>query len=117
MPKHRFAKGNPGRPKGSPNKFTTLKDAFIGAFNGASGEEALTKFAKSRNKKAFYHMIAAMLPKEVHMSGAEGTPLIPPIIEVKLVDSDGDGNPKPVDQTQHPDSEGVRGDTVSEGEG
>ena len=55
-----------GRPKGSKNKFTTLKEAFINAFVGSGGEEALTEFAKqARNKKEFYKMIAKMLPNSV----------------------------------------------------
>jgi len=77
-----FSKTNPskGRPKGCKNKFTTLKDAFIGAFQDIGGQETLAKFAKGKNKKAFYHMIANMLPKDVYVSGTGGAPLLPPII-------------------------------------
>ena len=96
MPKKLFVKGQSGNPKGkikgTKNRFTNLKEAFIGAFQDAGGQEALTKFAKSKNKKAFYHMVAQMLPKDIHMSGAEGAPLIPPVIQFIGVASDGNGN-------------------------
>jgi hypothetical protein len=72
-----FKKNDPrcGRPKGKKNKFTTLKDAFIGAFQDVGGQEALAKFAKGKNKKNFYHMISNMLPKDVHVSDPNGQPL------------------------------------------
>lgn len=75
MPKHAtrtsYKKGiAKGRPKGYPNKFTTLKETFIEAFKDIGGREALAKFAGSKEgQKAFYHMIANMLPKDVHISG------------------------------------------------
>lgn len=77
---HQFKKGNPGRPKGTPNKFTTLREAFLGAFQESGGQKALTLFAKGKNKKHFYHMIASMLPKDIQVSGPGGQPLVPPTI-------------------------------------
>ena len=66
-------KGNPqnlkpgqGRPKGTMNKFTTLKDAFLKAFEQLGGIDELVKWSgKESNKKHFYSMIAKMLPKTV----------------------------------------------------
>ena len=82
-----FVKKDPraGRPKGVKNKFTTLKEAFVNAFQSVGGEDYLVKFAKGndKNKSAFVKSIASMLPRDVHVSGAEGEPLIPP--EIKFV--------------------------------
>ena len=55
-----------GRKKGSKNKFTTLKQAFLNSFNELGGEGALTEWAKKNdNRTAFYQMITKLLPKEV----------------------------------------------------
>ena len=88
--------GNPaGRKKGSKNKFTTLKDAFINAFKRIGGEDALVEYCtpaslevknkkgevvrvidfSSERKKEFFKMIVPMLPKEVAVTGADGAPL------------------------------------------
>lgn len=74
-PNGTFAKGNkasPGRPEGSPNKFTTLKDAFINAFNRAGGEDGLVEYIEKnvRQRERFYQMITKMLPANVDLSGA-----------------------------------------------
>jgi len=78
MPIHRFKKGdkkpvNSGRKKGTPNKFTTLKDAFINAFNSKEmgGEKGMTE-AFSKNpftKREFYKLISKMLPSNVTVDG------------------------------------------------
>ena len=53
-----------GRRKGAKNKFTTLKDAFLGAFEKMGGMEELYQWGmQKRNRKDFYHMLAKMLPK------------------------------------------------------
>ena len=76
MPK--FKKGKPraknaGRKKGTPNKFTTLKDAFINAFNSTEmgGEKGMTKVfsANSFTKREFYKLISKMLPSNVTVDG------------------------------------------------
>jgi len=55
-----------GRPKGIPNKFTTLKDSFLHAFNKIGGEKELAAWAKEKkNRTAFYQMIAKMLPSKI----------------------------------------------------
>ena len=86
-----------GRGKGVKNKFTTLKDAFINAFQTIGGEQALIDWVtpkkieiKSRKgkivrvidlsgnrKREFFKMLASMLPKDVQLSGANGEPLFP----------------------------------------
>ena len=78
MAKHRFKEGdkkpaNSGRKKGTPNKFTTLKDAFINAFNSIEmgGEKGMTEVfsANSFTKREFYKLISKMLPSNVTVDG------------------------------------------------
>lgn len=88
-----FKKGNPGRPKGSQNEFTCLKDAFINAFIRIGGEDAIYEWLtpeaiqvkdkkgkvvkiidmSSGRKEAFFKIISKMLPSDVHVSGNIGT--------------------------------------------
>ncbi len=65
MPYKKGESGNPeGRPTGSKNEFTTLKDAFLDAFKELGGSQALIDWAKKgeRNKAMFFQMITKMLP-------------------------------------------------------
>jgi len=62
-----------GRKKGTQNKFTTLKDAFLNSFNSKKmgGEEGMTDVF-SRNdftKREFYKLISKMLPSNVTVDG------------------------------------------------
>ena len=60
--------GNPeGRPKGSPNKFTNLRESFLQAFEDTGGVEGLAEWInKSQGNRAkFYQMITKMLPSSV----------------------------------------------------
>jgi len=62
------ASGNSrGRPKGSKNKFTSLKDSFLEAFEALDGTQGLINWAKKseRNKALFYGWITKMLPSNV----------------------------------------------------
>lgn len=62
--------GHPGRPKGSKDKFTNLKHAFLKAFEGIGGEKKLTDWAsRGLNTGDFYKMIARMLPTNVQVDG------------------------------------------------
>ncbi len=60
----RFQPGNPGRPKGAKNKFTSLKDSFLNVFQQMGGDEALLSWAQ-KNPGDFYGMVKTMLPKTV----------------------------------------------------
>lgn len=80
MPTPKFQKGckpspNAGRKKGTPNKFTTLKQAFINAFNSPQlrGELGLVDWAKvKKNQPEFYKMLTKLFPTEVKVSGDLG---------------------------------------------
>jgi len=69
--KHKLTEAGPGRPKGSKNKFTELKEAFLEAFEELGGVDGLVKWAKKNNKcqGEFYKMIAKMLPSNVGIEG------------------------------------------------
>lgn len=91
MPRRLFKKGeihSPGRPKGVPNKFTTLREAFLNAFKEIGGEKAIVEWLETGNlilrdkngevirivrsgdrRKEFFKMIAQMLPRDVHIAG------------------------------------------------
>jgi hypothetical protein len=68
----KFGPGNPGRPPGTPNKFTSLKQAFLDAFEIIGGVDALAEWAKKseRNRGIFYGLITKPFPQEVAHSGA-----------------------------------------------
>lgn len=59
-----FDKGNVGRPKGSKNKYTQLRDSFLEAFENIGGTKALAEWGKS-HKKDFYHIVSRMLPSNI----------------------------------------------------
>jgi len=76
MSKPKFKEGHKkigGRKKGTPNKFTTLKQAFINAFNSKAmgGEKGMTDVfsANSFTKREFYKLISKMLPSNVTVDG------------------------------------------------
>lgn len=66
-----FKSGNPGRPKGSPNKFTALKAAFLEAFETTGGTAGLAAWIKrsEHNRAMFYQLITKLFPQEVAHSG------------------------------------------------
>ena len=56
----------PGRPKGSLNRFTNLKNAFLEAFERIGGIDSLTEWGKQpKNRRDFYRLLAKLLPREV----------------------------------------------------
>jgi len=88
-----------GRPKGSVNKFTTLKAAFLSVFARMGGEDELLKWAQesNRNKATFYQWITKMLPADVNLgnvpdaAGKAGRFLIE-VVHVKGDPGNGNGN-------------------------
>ena len=82
----------PGRPKGSTNKFTDLKQAFLNVFeeieekskNHTPPIKSLFKWAtkNDRNQAIFYQMISKMLPSNV---GIEHSGQIDSKLTIKVV--------------------------------
>ena len=54
-----------GCPVGSKNKFTTLKSAFIEAFEEIGGVDNLFKWVRC-NQTEFYKMLARIMPREIN---------------------------------------------------
>lgn len=78
MPTKKFKKGDPrppnsGRKKGTPNKFTTLKQAFLDAFQDQKigGRKGMVEvFSKNDIRKIeFFKLISKMLPSNVTVDG------------------------------------------------
>lgn len=71
-----FYPGHPkmgGRQKGTLNKFTTLKQAFLQAFEKLGGVDGLVRWAQTdeHGEKVFYTLLARMLPREVVVAGTD----------------------------------------------
>ncbi len=72
-----FKNGNPGRQKGTPNKFTNLKQAFLDVFEQIekeSKESEVKSFYEwsiknDKNRGLFYQLISKMLPSNVTIDG------------------------------------------------
>lgn len=80
----------PGRPRGSTNKFTDLKDEFLKAFydeDGIGGAEGIKKLIKdsTRNKIVFLQMITKMLPSnmDIEHSGQIDSKLTIKVVKTK----------------------------------
>jgi len=91
-----FKPGNSGRPKGALNKFTSLKQAFLDAFERTGGAEGLVTWIEEnkRNRVVFYQMLTRLFPQEVEHSGEIKTndPLIIRVVHVKGGDPGNGGN-------------------------
>jgi len=79
---------NTGKPAGSKNKFSTLKEAFLEAFYHAElgGVEGLVQWAirNNENRTHFYKFIVQLLPKDINLKGDSDAPLATKVvIEVK----------------------------------
>ena len=68
----------PGRPKGSENKFTNLKQSFLDVFEKIEKESEKNSEVKSlyklaikndKNQMTFYQIISKMLPSNVTVDG------------------------------------------------
>ena len=70
-----FKKGNPGRPKGTKNKFTDLKKMYLDTFakieieGGKKNNTVKTLYTwatkNDKNQGMFYQMISKMLPSSL----------------------------------------------------
>jgi len=76
MPKPKFKKGHEkkgGREKGTPNKFTTLRQSFLDAFNSeelGSTQGLIDAFKVNLfTRRDFYKVISKMLPSSVGIDG------------------------------------------------
>jgi len=76
--RHKLTEAGPGRPKGLPNKFTNLKQAFLDVFEKIENESKNNPEIKSfyewslkndRNRGLFYQLISKMLPSNVTVDG------------------------------------------------
>ena len=75
--------GNPnGRPVGSKNKFTTLKSAFIEAFEELGGVDNLVEWAKA-NQTEFYRMVARLMPRELEAKVSTQFTLLDALMEME----------------------------------
>ena len=64
-----------GRPVGSKNKFTTLKSAFIDAFEEIGGVDNLVEWARC-NQTEFYRILARLMPRKIHADVNAGFTLV-----------------------------------------
>jgi len=56
----------PGRPRGSKNKFTEIKNEFLFAYESIGGLGSLTLWAKEPgNRTEFYRMLTRLFPREI----------------------------------------------------
>ena len=75
--------GNPsGRPVGSKNQFTTLKSAFIDAFEEIGGVDNLVEWARC-NQTEFYRMVARLMPREVEAKVSTQFTLLDALMEME----------------------------------
>jgi len=59
-------KPGPGRPRGSKNKLTNIKDEFLFAYEVIGGLGGLTVWAKKEeNRTEFYRMLTRLFPREI----------------------------------------------------
>ena len=55
-----------GRPRGSKNKLTNIKDEFLFAYGVIGGLGALVQWAKKEeNRTEFYKMLTKLFPREI----------------------------------------------------
>ena len=74
--------GNPNdRPLRSKNQFTTLKSAFIDAFEELGGADNLVEWARCYRTE-FYKMLARLMPREIHANVNAGFTLVECLREI-----------------------------------
>ena len=66
--------GGPGRPKGSKNKFTVIKELIAQTFFDVKGPERLKELAKTRlGFRLLMKDIVKLMPKEFKIEGGSGS--------------------------------------------
>lgn len=71
--------GNPGgKPKGSKNYVTKLREQVLAALEEAGGEggaQAYLLVAAREDRKTFLQLVGKLLPKHTELSGSENEPV------------------------------------------
>jgi len=91
-------KPGPGRPKGSKNKLTNIKDEFLFAYEVIGGLGGLTAWAKKEeNRTEFYRMLTRLFPREIKAEITVGRAVSEFTTEelVELITGEGPANEKP----------------------
>jgi len=91
-------KPGPGRPKGSKNKLTNIKDEFLFAYEVIGGLGGLTAWAKKEeNRTEFYKMLTRLFPREIKGEITIGRSVSEFTTEelVELITGEGTANEKP----------------------
>ena len=66
--------GNPaGRPVGSKNRYSMLKESFLEAYEASGGTEGLVAWIREnpKNRTDFYRILAGMVPRDLHIEAIE----------------------------------------------
>ena len=66
--------GNPlGRPRGSKNRFSEIKEGFTEAFERMGGVEGLVEWiqAQPKNQGDFYRILAGMMPRDLTIEATD----------------------------------------------
>lgn len=91
-----------GRPRGSKNKFTSLKESFVEAYLKLGGTKGLIKWIESspKNKAAFYHDLIRLIPTSQLMASEtrsltyELSEKFRPKLKIEVVHTRADENPE-----------------------
>ena len=76
--------GNPnGRPLGSKNKFTTLKNTFIEAFEELGEVDNLVEWARGGQPDRVLWMVARLMPREVEAKLSSQFTLLDALMEME----------------------------------
>jgi len=88
-----FAEGNPGRPKGAKNKFTSLRSSFLEVFEKLGGTQGLLDWCarSSKNQAQFYSWVTKMLPSGIEISSPDGGP-VSHVMKIIVVNTDDPGD-------------------------
>lgn len=71
----KFAKGNPGRPKGAKNHFTSIREDFFKVWNKIDGPERLIEYINRspQNFIRFAELVVKLLPTKIEGEGLTPT--------------------------------------------